>query len=169
MKLTRGAYRTFLDATFGGTGTPSWWRIGKDMDEMSVELNPDVSSTKNIWDETSVQDNGYEPSIDADPYYANPEDAIYPKLLDIAMNRLKGDSCKTKILEVVVEDTEATSHKAWTEDVVVKVSSYGGDTAGFGMPFSVTFDGNRVEGTVTITDGKPVFTAGTASGGSLTD
>lgn len=163
MKLTRGAYRTFLDASFGRDGTPKWWRIGKDMEEMSVELNPDVSTVKNIWDETSVQDNGYEPSIEADPYYANPEDEIYPKLLDIAMNRLKGDACKTKILEVIVEDTEAENHKAWIEDVVVKTSSYGGDTAGVNMPFSITFDGNRKEGTVTIADGVPVFKEGAVS------
>lgn len=168
MKLTRGAFRTFLDSKFGGTGSPDWWRIGKDIEEMSVELNPDVSSVKNIWDETSAQDNGYEPSMDADPYYANPEDPIYPKLVDIAMNRRKGDACKTKILEVIVEDTEAATHKAWMEDVIVKVSSYGGDTSGFAMPFTVTFDGNRVEGTVAITDGKPVFTAGGAAAGSLT-
>lgn len=165
MKLTRGAYRTFLDSTFGGTGTPKWWRIGKDMEEMSVELNPDVSSVKNIWDETSVQDNGYEPSIDADPYYTNPEDEIYPKLLDIAMNRLKGDACKTTILEVMVEDTEDEHHKAWTEDVVVKVSSYGGDTSGVSMPFTVTFDGNRKEGYVTISSGTMTFTEGTIPSG----
>lgn len=64
MKLTRGAYRTFLDSTFGGTGTPKWWRIGKDMEEMSVELNPDVSSVKNIWDDDIRPDNGYEPSLE---------------------------------------------------------------------------------------------------------
>lgn len=160
MKLTRGAYRTFLDSTFGGEGTPKWWRIGKDMEEMSVELNPDTSSVKNIWDETSVQDNGYEPSVDADPYYANPTDEIYPKLLGIAMNRLKGDACRTQILEVMVEDTKAEQHKAWTEDVVVKVTSYGGDTAGVNMPFTVMFDGNRKEGYVTIEDGTPKFTEG---------
>ena len=44
------------------------------MDEFTIELNPDVEVVKNIWDETSVQDNGYEPSADADPYYANPAD-----------------------------------------------------------------------------------------------
>lgn len=167
MKLTRGAYRTFLDATFGGTGTPNWWRVGKYSEELSVEMNPDVSSVKNVWDETTVEDNGYEPSMDVDTYYADPTDSIYPKLLDITMNRLKGDSCKTKILEMVVEDTEDTSHKAWIEDVVVKPKSYGGNNAGFGIPFSVTFDGNRVEGTVVITDKKPVFTAGTDASGSL--
>lgn len=156
MKLTRGCYRTFLDANFN-SGEPEWWRLGKDMDEFSIELNPDVEVVKNIWDETSVQDNGYEPSADADPYYANPEDAIYAKLSDIAMNRLKGDDCKTKILEVVVEDTKATTHRAWIEDVVIKPTSYGGDTSGFAIPFSINFDGNRKEGTVTIQNGKPVF------------
>lgn len=159
MKLTRGCYRTFLDANFK-SGTHEWWRLGKDMDEFSVELNPDVEVVKNIWDETSVQDNGYEPSADADPYYANPEDAIYPKLLEITMNRLKGDECKTQILEVVVEDTKATTHKAWIEDVVIKPTSYGGDTSGFAIPFTISFDGGRKEGTVTIQDGKPVFAEG---------
>lgn len=156
-KLTRGASRTFLNANFN-TETPSWWRIGKDMDEFTVELNPDVEVVKNIWDETSVQDNGYEPSADADPYFANTDDAIYPKILDIAMNRLKGDACKTQILEVIVEDTDATTHKAWVEDVVIKPISYGGDTSGFAIPFTISFDGNRKEGTVAITDGQPVFT-----------
>lgn len=160
MKLTRGALRTFVDSTFGGTGTPKWWLIGKDIEELSVELNPDVSSVKNILDETSVQDNGYEPSVEADPYYANPDDEIYQKLLDIAMNRKKGEACRTKILEVVVEDTEATNHKAWTEDVVLKPTSYGGDTSGFQIPFTITFDGNRKSGYVTIADGVPTFKEG---------
>jgi hypothetical protein len=160
-KLTRGASRTFLDSTFGGE-TPDWWRIGKDMDEFTVELNPDVSVVKNIWDETSVQDNGYEPSAEANPYHANTDDAIYPKLLDITMNRLKGDSCKTKILEVIVDDTEAETHKAWIENVVVKPISYGGDTAGFAIPFTISFDGGRKEGTVKIVNGKPEFTEGAA-------
>lgn len=160
-KLTRGASRTFLNSTFNKE-TPEWWRLGKDMEEFNVELNPDTEVVKNIWDETSVQDNGYEPSADADPYYANTDDSIYPKILDITMNRLRGDACKTQILEVVVEDTDATNHKAWMEDVVVKPTSYGGDTSGFAIPFTISFDGNRKEGYVTITDGKPVFTEGAA-------
>lgn len=160
MKLTRSAYLTYIDASFGGA-TPEWFLIGKDMEDMSVELNPDVSTKKNILDETSVQDNGYEPSMTADPYYANPDDVIYPHLRDSAMNRWKGDACKTKILEVIVEDTEDASHKAWTEDVIVKPTSYGGDTSGFQIPFSVSFDGGRKEGSVTLAAGrKPTFTEG---------
>lgn len=152
-KLTRGAYRTFLDAAFGGTGTPKWWRLGKYTDDLSVNLNPDVSSNKNVWDESYVEDNGYEPSIESTTYYADPTDPIYPKLRDMAMNRLKGDDCRTTILEVIVEDTAAAKHRAWKEDVVVKPEEYGGNTSGFQIPFSIHFDGKRKEGSVTIADG----------------
>ena len=129
-----------------------------DIEEMSVELNPDTETTKNILGETTVKDNGYEPSMSADPYYANPDDSIYEKLRDIAMNRKKGDSCKTRLLEVIVENTSDSSHKAWIEDVIVKPQSYGGDTSGVAIPFDILFNGNRKEGTVTISSGTPTFT-----------
>lgn len=159
MKLEREALMHFLDSTFNNSeDSPSWFLIGKDIEEMSVELNPDTETTKNILGETTVKDNGYEPSMSADPYYANPEDSIYEKLRDIAMNRKKGDSCKTRLLEVIVENTSDSSHKAWIEDVIVKPQSYGGDTAGVAIPFDILFNGNRKEGTVTISSGTPTFT-----------
>lgn len=163
MKLKRSYLLHFIDASFGGTGAPKWFLIGKDIEEMSVELNPDTETVKNILDETSVNDNGYEPSMSADPYYANPEDEIYPKLRDIAMNRLTGEDCKTQVLEVLMEgDTEA-SHKAWVEDVIVKPQSYGGAQGGINIPFDVTFNGNRKEGTATVTNKVPTFKEGTAT------
>ena len=157
MKLAREALMHYIDSSFG-SGDPAWFLIGKDIDDMSVELNPDTETTKNILGETTVKDNGYEPSMSADPYYANPEDSIYEKLRDIAMNRKKGDSCKTRLLEVIVENTSDSSHKAWIEDVIVKPQSYGGDTAGVAIPFDILFNGNRQEGTVTISSGTPTFT-----------
>lgn len=159
MKLERQAYMTYIDASFGTGTSPTWFLIGKDIDDMSIELNPDVSTTKNILGETSVKDNGYEPSLSVTPYYANPDDAIYAKLKSIAMERLKGDACKTKILEVIVSDTADESHEAYQEDVIVKPQSYGGDTGGFAIPYDVHFDGNRKKGTVTLSAGVPTFTA----------
>lgn len=154
-KLDRKALAHYIDANFG-EGSPNWFLIGKDIDDMSVELNPDTEVKKNILGETSVQDNGYEPSMSADPYYANPDDSIYSKIKDIAMKRLKGDACKTKVLEVII-DKEEGPYEAYQEDVIVKPQSYGGDTSGFAIPFDVLFDGNRQEGTVTILSGKPSF------------
>lgn len=160
-KLKRSYLLHYIDASFGGT-TPNWFLIGKDIEEMAVELNPDIQQVKNILDETVTNDNGYEPSIDADTYYANTEDSIYEKLKNIAMNRLTGKACKTKALEVVV-DKVSGPYDAWMEDCIVKPQSYGGAQGGVNIPFNISFDGNRKKGTVTITDKVPTFTEATES------
>lgn len=156
-KLHRSHLLHYLDSTFGGSGSPAWYLMGKDVEDASVELNPDSETVKNILDETNVTDNGYEPSLDLDTYYANPSDAIYSKIKNIAMNRLTGDSCKTKILEVVIDKTTG-AYDAWTEDVIVKPQSYGGPQGGVNIPFNISFSGNRVKGTVTFSEGVPTFT-----------
>ena len=158
-KLKREALLHYIDASFGGTGSPQWFLIGKDIDDMSVDLGVDVETKKNILGETSVDDKGYEPKLSAYPYYANPTDSIYAKLKDIAMNRKTGSDCETKILEVLV-DKDTGPYDAWTEDVVVKPQSYGGGTEGVAIPFDVSFNGNRKQGTVTIAAKVPTFTEG---------
>ena len=166
MKLVREAMAHYLDTKFN-TKTADAEKaefeiIGDDIEEMSVELNADTEQIKNILGQTKTRDNGYTPSMDADPFYADPDKKLYPKLRDIAMNRLTGDSCKTLMLEVIVEDTAAETHKAWLRQVIVKPQSYGGDTAGLNIPFTVSEDGESVEGTVTaasMKSGSPVFSA----------
>lgn len=156
-KLKRSALLHYLDATFGGEA-PAWFLVGKDIEDLSINLNPQTETVKNILDETSVNDNGYEPSADVDTYYANPSDGdFYAKIKNIAMNRLTGDACKTTILEVLVDKTTG-SYDAWTEDVIIKPTSYGGAQGGVGIPYTITFAGNRVQGTVSIADKVPTFT-----------
>lgn len=156
-KLKRSHLIHYIDASFGD-GEPKWFLIGKDVEDMSVELNPDTETKKNILDETSTQDNGYEPSVDVDTYYANTNDSIYEKIKNIAMNRLTGDDCSTKILEVVCDKKEGP-FDAWIEDIVVKPKSYGGKTGGVAIPYTISFDGNRKKGTVTVADKVPTFLA----------
>lgn len=113
MKLERKAVAHYLNAKFNSTAASAeWFKIGRDNDELSVELNPEVDTKKNVWGENVTEDNGYEPSMDTDPYYARTEDAIYEPIRDIALERKTGDECKTQILEVIVEDTEAANHLA---------------------------------------------------------
>ena len=163
MKLERKALAHYLNSEFGGTASgASWFLLGADMEELSVELNPDMEPFKNILGQSRVRDNGYEPQTTADPYYANPEDSIYEPIRDIAMERKTGDACKTQILEVIIEDTKATSHPAYIEDVIVKPTSYGGDTTGITIPFDIYFCGNRKKGTVKLEAGVPTFTEASA-------
>lgn len=72
------------------------------------------------------------------------------------MNRLTGDDCKTKILEIIV-DKKTGPFDAWTEDVVVKPTSYGGKTGGVAIPYTINLNGNRKQGTVTMNDKTPTF------------
>ena len=161
-KLKRSALLHYIDSLFDTSkeaASASWFLIGKDVEDMSVNLNPSVTSKKNILDETSVTDDGYEPSFDVDTYYANPSDgAFYEKIKDIAFNRKTGDDCKTRILEVIVDKTSGT-YDAWLEDAIVKPQSYGGPQGGVSIPYSVTFCGNRIKGSVTISKKVPTFTA----------
>ena len=161
MRLTRGAHMLYIDVS--STSTPSWYLIGKDIEELTIDLGADTETVKNILDESSVRHNGYEPTISADPFYADPEDTLYPKLKDIAMNRKKGGDCKTQYLEVVVDNTSDSSHSAWKEDCYLVPQSVGGDTSGMQIPFNILPAGNRVAGTVTLSNKVPTFTA--ASGG----
>jgi hypothetical protein len=156
-KLKRSAHAFYVQ---GGSST-KWYLVGKDIDDMSVDMNGSFETTKNILGETSVNDTGYEPQISVTPYYADPTDEIYEFLLDLAMNRKSGDDCKGKYLEIIAESAEESAHKAWQEDCKFEIVSYGGDTNGFQIEYNVLTCGNRVEGTATIADKTPTFKAST--------
>lgn len=162
-KLGRSALLHYLDTGFDTSTADTaadWFLIGKDVEDMSVNLNPSITTKKNILDETSVDDEGYEPSFDVDTYYANPSDGVfYDKIKNIAMNRLTGDDCKTKVLEVLVDMTEGP-YEAWVEDVIVKPQTYGGAQGGVRIPYQVAFCGNRKQVKVNIVNKKPTVQTG---------
>ena len=165
MKLNREALAHYIDSAWNlklaDVDKAEFELIGDDIEEMSVEMNPDTSQVKNILGQSRTVDNGFAPTMSADPWYADPDKKIYPKLRDIALEQKKGDERKTLMLEVIVEDTEATNHLAYVREVKVTPTSYGGGTEGFNIPFNVEFDGGWIKGTVTaesIKAGSPVFT-----------
>ena len=164
-KLNREALAHYLDTAWNkkvaDASKATFEIIGTDIEDLSVDMSSDVSQTKNILGQTKTVDNGYSPTLDADPFYADTDSGIYEHLRDIAFERLKGDACKTLLLEVIVEDTEASNHTAYVREVIVKPTSYGGGTEGFNIPFSVSEDGAWAKGTVTaesVKAGAPVFT-----------
>lgn len=163
MKAERKYLAHYLDAAFDITyAAANYVRLGKDLEEYAEELNPDVSSTKNILGENSVKHNGYEVSSDVDPYYYEYDDALSEKIMEIAMDRLTGDACKTTKVDVLLKpgdsaDSEPTVVSAYREDVIVVPNSVGGDTSGVQTPFTIHNAGNRVKGAFDLTTKK--FTA----------
>lgn len=159
-KLKREAHALYMKPA-SGTLSPTYYLLGKGIDDMSVEMNGSFEQTRDVTGDVSVSDTGYSPQISVEPYHADPTDSIYEFLKDIAMNRKSGDDCKVKILEVLIDKTDAgNKYDAWEEDGKVEITSYGGDTSGLGINFNLWYDGNRTKGTATIAAKVPTFTAG---------
>lgn len=158
MKAERKYLAHYIDAAFDKTyATSDYVRLGKDLEEFSVDLSPDVSSTKNILGETSVRHSGYEASADADPIYYEYDDALTEKVMEIAMLRKTGDECKTSYVEVLLS-ADGSVIRAVREDVILVPTSYGGDNSGVQVPFTIHFAGNRTEGSFDVNSKK--FTEG---------
>ncbi len=164
-KLKRSYYALYINTNFDvdatTPATPVWQRIGDDIEEASMELNHDVETTKNILDETKSVDNGYEPTFSVDTFYAADGDNLYAKLKGIISERKTGSDLNTEILEVWIDDLTDTSHTALKSKVMVSVESYGGDTSGFNIPFTITQNGAITKGTAALSGWIPTFTPAT--------
>ena len=150
----------YIDEAFS-MDAPSYTRLGKDLEEYSIELNPEVESKQNILGENSVVVSGYEASSSVEPYYCDRDNPLSEKLMDIAMNRLTGDNCKTTVVDVLLAPSEDGAKPecvwAYKEDCLVVPESIGGDTSGIQIPFTIHRAGNRVKGTFDLATKK--FTA----------
>ena len=70
------------------------------------------------------------------------------------------DDLKTDIVEVKLWETESSgAYPAVKEECYVEVSSYGGDTTGYQIPFNVHYTGVKTTGTFNVST--KTFTAST--------
>ena len=146
-KIARKYMAHFLDASFMGS-TAVLYRLGSDLEEFNVEMNPDVEQNKNIIGENTFTHNGYEVSADAEPFYAREGDDLFTQLQTIVDTQAQYDGCKTSALEVHTWESGTTSgtYKAYKQDVYVVPTSYGGDTSGYQIPFTVYYSGTKKAG-----------------------
>lgn len=159
-KIDRKYMAHFLDSgSLCGGLTPAYERTGKDLEEYNIDLNPDTETKKNIIGETSFVHNGYEPSSEVDPFYAETGSTLFDKLQKIVDERLKDDNLKTHAVEVHLWTEEsAGAYEAYQQECYVVPTSYGGDTSGYQIPFTVYYTGERVKGKYNINSGE--FTPG---------
>lgn len=159
--------------------------LGRDSDDLSIENNPDTETFKNVLGETTVNHNGYTPSLDHE-YMARWDDHIYPYIQKINDRLLTDDESIMATLTVAtltdeVKDsvTKTLTGTGWQNKVKVSVNSDGGGTAGYSLPFKMEESGGRTQGTVSVTNKVPTFTPesevetvsvqSNKSGGSLSD
>ncbi|MDE6500472.1 MAG: hypothetical protein K2L10_00065 [Ruminococcus sp.] len=155
-KIERKLLAHFLNATPSKEGA-SYYRLGKDLEEYSVELSAESETKKNILGEVSTVISSYEATGNVEPYYADKNDEIYAFLQDIIDNRKVLDDVKTDTVEVHLWEAvngenseESNVFVAYKETAVIEVTSYGGDTTGYQIPFTVHYQGDRVKGKFNI-------------------
>lgn len=145
-KIERKYLAHYLNAT-PGTEAATYERLGSDLEELSTELGAEVTTTKNILGETSVNLSSYEVTASVEPFYADKASKVATFLQDIIDNRKVLDDAKTDYVEVHTwEEATAGKYTAYKETVVVEVTSYGGDYNGYQIPFTLHFCGDRVKG-----------------------
>ncbi|MBQ7344573.1 MAG: hypothetical protein IJW45_00735 [Oscillospiraceae bacterium] len=152
-KIERKYLAHYINAAEPGAEAAVYERLGKDLEEYSVELSAQVDKKKNILGETSVNISSYEKSASVEPYYAEKDTALFTRLQAIIDGGLVQDDLKSDVVEVKLWDAAegATSYPAIKEEAYIEVTSYGGDTTGYQIPFTVHYTGVKVKGTFDVT------------------
>lgn len=126
-------------------------RIGQDLEEFSPELSAQVETKKNILGESSILISGYEKTASVEPYYADKGSMLFERLQEIIDNDLTLDDLKAEIVDVKLWDEDsAGAYPAVKETVFIEVTSYGGDTTGYQIPFTLHYTGEKVKGTFNV-------------------
>lgn len=147
-KIKRMWMAHYINSALTSSAEAAWVRLGSDLEEYNVEMNANVETKNNIIGETSVTLDSYQPQASVEPYYAKVGEPLFERLQKIVDERQTLDELQAEVLEVHLwEEPTSGSFVAYKEDVIIEVSSYGGDTTGYQIPFNIHHIGNRVKGT----------------------
>ena len=142
---------TWLDTTPNGNSR-TWALLGIGITEYNIEYNPQTETEKWIVEKNARTDH-----------------TSNQKAGDVTQKMYKNDPCyefakdnrdklnvKTHILDVDGAYGTEGSYPAKMSDGLLVITSYGGENAEIG--YTLNYNGDPVEGTVTITNGVPTFT-----------
>ena len=157
-KIERKYLAHFINTAPIGAEAPVYERLGKDLEEYSPELSAQVDTKKNILGESSILISSYEKTGSVEPFYAEQDSGLFQRLQKIIDDNLVLDALKTDVVEVKLwESAESGAYPAVKEEAFIEVTSYGGDTTGYQIPFTLHYTGEKVKGTFNIST--KVFTA----------
>ncbi len=158
--IKREEFMVFADVS-NTSGTPEWELIGDKVEEMSLEMNPNVETVTDITGNTSTTLDKYEVQTSVSPMRAKKESKLFAILYDIVKEEKTLSDVERTFLCVNVFDAtgegETATYAAWTQKGVIAVQSYGGNTQGLDIPFNIHWAGKKTHGTFNPTT--KVFTA----------
>lgn len=145
-KIKRELFQTFINCTPESTAT--YEVLGTDLEELNIDMGANVNKTSNILGGNSISIDRYEKTSTVSPYKADSGTALFTMLKAIVDEEKKLDDLNSDVVHVDLFGTETSgTWPAYKEDVVIEITSYGGNTEAFQIPFNLHFAGNRVKGT----------------------
>ena len=165
-KIKRSLFATFINTTPTGESA-TWARMGKGVTSQKVSYNPTVNSEQYIDEDNATSSvDAYAPSLDGTQtcYKGEP---VFTYLDGLRQKRALGKDLETEILFVYLYDATSgagsTTYKAEKNAAVIQFGDFGGDGGGsVELSYTVGLNGDPEQGTVTMTEGVPTFTAAVA-------
>ena len=149
-KIERKYMAHFINAAAQGQEAV-YERLGQDLEEFAPEMSAQVETKKNILGESSILISGYEKTAAVEPFYAQKGSALFERLQEIIDGDLVLDDLKADVVDVKLWDEQSTgAYPAVKETVYIEVTSYGGDTTGYQIPFTIHYTGEKVHGTFNV-------------------
>ena len=149
-KIERKYMAHYINAALDGEAV--YERLGQDLEEFSPEMAAQVETKKNILGENSILISGYEKTAAVEPFYAKKGSALFTRLQEIIDGDLVLDALKADVVDVKLwDENEAGEYPAVKEAVYIEVTSYGGDTSGYQIPFTIHYTGQKVKGKFNVT------------------
>ena len=144
-KIERKYMAHFINATKDDAA--AYERLGQDLEEFSPEMAAPVETNKTILGESAILISGYEKTAAVEPFYAQEGSQLFNRLQEIIDGDLVLDDLKADVVDVKLwEGDDSGAYPAVKETVYIEVTSYGGDTTGYQIPFTIHYTGEKVKG-----------------------
>ena len=148
-KVKRSQFLTYLDITPSSTAT--WKILGIGITDYGIAYNPQVDTEKWIIEDNSRTDhssNQKQGSVTQKCYKGDP---VF-EFINAGRDEL---NYKSHVLDIDRWNGNGSSYPAKKSDVIITITNYMGENAE--IEYDIYYDGDAVEGTVTIADGVPTF------------
>lgn len=159
--IKRKEFMLFADVSPDGDGS-EWEIVGKKIEELSLEMNPNVETMTDITGDVQTTLDKYEKQTSVSPYYAKRESKMAQWLYNVVREEKTLSDVEKTFLCVNIFAGADSAFDAWTQKGVVAVQSYGGNTQGLQIPYNLHWIGEKTFGTVSIEGGKPTFSPAVA-------
>ena len=153
-KIKRSQFLTFLNT--GTSANPTWSILGVGITDYGIDYNPQVDTEKWIIEDNARNDHSSNQKQSSVTQKCYKGDDVF-EFINGARDQL---NFKAQVLDIDRWNGTGNSYPATKSDVIITVTKYMGENAE--IEYTMYYDGDATEGTVTFAGNTPTFTPTTS-------